>query len=182
MFSDWVLGSCFRLSLFAWITDTFVTIFSRSYAVYIFGNTVNIPVKTKENSFYLIVCKMKQAKTGINIIYKKNWCKTHKFSAVFLIIKPTRSTNFSNLFLEWNSTCFRQFHCPSSGVFYRTHSNDICQHICMTYTIAVCTVKTPDNGERNCPKHVEFHSKNKFDKLVHLVGFIVRNISRCTVT
>jgi hypothetical protein len=28
-------------------------------------------------------------------------------------------------------------------------------------------------GERNCPKHVEFYSKNKFEKLVHLVGFII---------
>ena len=28
--------------------------------------------------------------------------------------------------------------------------------------------------ERNCPKHVEFYSKDKFEKLVHLVGFIVR--------
>jgi len=26
----------------------------------------------------------------------------------------------------------------------------------------------------NCPKHVEFYSKNKFEKLVHLVGFIIR--------
>ena len=34
----------------------------------------------------------------------------------FLIIKPTRCTNFSNLFLQWNSTCFGQFLCPSSGV------------------------------------------------------------------
>ena len=24
------------------------------------------------------------------------------------------------------------------------------------------------------PKHVEFYSKNKFEKLVHLIGFIVR--------
>jgi hypothetical protein len=32
--------------------------------------------------------------------------------------------------------------------------------------------KTRDDGQRNCPKHVEFHSKNKFEKLVHLVGFI----------
>jgi len=40
------------------------------------------------------------------------------------------------------------------------------------YTIAVCTVKTPDDGQRNCPKYVEFYSKNKFEKLVHLVGFI----------
>jgi len=35
--------------------------------------------------------------------------------------------------------------------------------------------KTPDDGQRNCPKHVDFHSKNKFEKLVHLVGFILRN-------
>jgi len=32
----------------------------------------------------------------------------------------------------------------------------------------------PDDGQRNCPKHVEFYSKNKFEKLVHLVGFIIR--------
>jgi len=35
--------------------------------------------------------------------------------------------------------------------------------------------KTPDDGQRNCPKHVEFYSKNKFEKLVHLVGFIIRS-------
>ena len=34
--------------------------------------------------------------------------------------------------------------------------------------------QTPDDGQRNCPKHVEFYSKNKFEKLVHLVGFIIR--------
>jgi len=130
---------------------------------------------------------------------------------VFLIIKPTRCTNFSNLFLEWNSTCFRQFLCPSPGVFHCTYRIRMercsilillasCQQTCMTYTIAVCTVKnswwwtqelsetcrgvpswsclqavskpvwhipllcawwkTPDDGRRNCPKHVEFHSKN----------------------
>ena len=44
----------------------------------------------------------------------------------FLTIKPTRCTNFSNLFLEWNSICFGQFLCPSSGVFHCTHSNGIC--------------------------------------------------------
>ena len=34
--------------------------------------------------------------------------------------------------------------------------------------------KAPDDGQRNCPKHVEFYSKNILDKLVHLVGFIIR--------
>ena len=34
--------------------------------------------------------------------------------------------------------------------------------------------KTPDDGQRNCPKHVELYSKNKLEKLVHLVDFIIR--------
>jgi len=64
------------------------------------------------------------------------------------------SWNKQQLFLEGNSTCFRQFLCPSSGVFslytqqwymsYRydmyTHSNGVC-HTGITYTIAACTVK-----------------------------------------
>jgi len=33
---------------------------------------------------------------------------------------------------------------------------------------------SPDDGQIYCPKHVESYSKNKFDKLVHLVGFIIR--------
>jgi len=118
-------------------------------------------------------------------------------------MKPTRCTNFSNLFLEWNSTLFRQFLCPSSGVFHCTHSSGICRTGLLTackqdqdvpscsylqavskpvwHTPLLCVQrKTPDDGQRNCPKHVEFHSKNKFEKLVHLVGFIVRNLL-CTL-
>jgi len=126
----------------------------------------------------------------------------------FLIIKPTSCISFSNLFLEWNSTCFGEFLCPSSGVFHYTHSNGICHTgfsdtsragsgwnwvpswSCsravskLVWHIPLMCVqwKTPDDGQRNCPKHVEFHSKNKFDTLVHLVGFIIRNLTRCTVT
>ena len=44
----------------------------------------------------------------------------------------------------------------------------------MTYTIDVVQCKTLDDGQRNCPKHVELYSKNKFEKLVYLVGFIIR--------
>ena len=33
--------------------------------------------------------------------------------------------------------------------------------------------KTSDEGQRNCPKHVEFYSKNKFEKLLHLVDFLL---------
>jgi len=45
------------------------------------------------------------------------------------------------------------------------------------YDIHHCCVyneKTADDGQRNCPKHVEFYSKNKLEKLVHPVGFIIR--------
>ena len=118
-----------------------------------------------------------------------------------LIIKPTRCTNFSSLFLEWNSICFEQFLCPLSGIFHYTHRNGICHTGLLTATeqdqdgtvvpswsspqavrrpvwhITLLCVqwKTPDDGQRICPKHVEFHSKNEFEKLVHLVGFIIRH-------
>ena len=29
---------------------------------------------------------------------------------------------------------------------------------CMTYNSAECTVNDPDDGQRKCPKHVEFHA------------------------
>jgi len=41
------------------------------------------------------------------------------------------------------------------------------------YHCCVYSEETPDDGQRNCPKHIEFYSKNKFGKLVHLVGFII---------
>ena len=62
----------------------------------------------------------------------KNPKLTLKGDQAFLIIKPTRCTNYSNLFLEWNSTCFGQFLCPSSGVFHCTHSNGACHTVLQT--------------------------------------------------
>jgi hypothetical protein len=44
------------------------------------------------------------------------WHSEDLASWYILIIKPKRCTNFSNLFLEQNFTCFGQFLCPSSGV------------------------------------------------------------------
>jgi len=124
----------------------------------------------------------------------------------FLVIKPTRCTNFSNLFSERNSTCFGQFLWPWSGVFHCTYGNGIChtglltaceqEHMLLLTSCQLCDIyhtyiqtytavwhipllcvqwKIPDHGQKNCPKHVEFRSENKFEKLVHLVGFIIRN-------
>ena len=49
-----------------------------------------------------------------------------------------------------------------------------CQQTCMTYTIAVCTVKNSwwRTEELSETRSVSF--QNKFEKLVHLVGFIIR--------
>jgi hypothetical protein len=42
------------------------------------------------------------------------------------------------------------------------------------YLLLCIEYQTPDDGQKTCPKYVEFYSKNKFEKLVHLVGFIIR--------
>jgi len=79
-------------------------------------------------------------------MYTQQWCVSYRFA------DSLRAGS------GWNySTCFRQFLCPSSGVFRCTQSDGIChwkwncssilipfascQQTCMTYTIAVCTVK-----------------------------------------
>jgi hypothetical protein len=107
-----------------------------------------------------------------------------------LIINPTRCTtrNISNLFWKWNYTYFGQLLCPSSGVIHCTLSNGICQlkfHKLVkivtnlwnvSWHISLLSVQwiPPDDGQRKCPKIAEFHFENKFEKLVHLVGFIIR--------
>ena len=120
----------------------------------------------------------------------------------FLIIKPTRCTNFSNLFLERNSTCCGRFLSLSSGVFHCTRNDGICytglltaceqdqdgtafhpdlarscQQTCITYTIAVCTVENSWWWTEELSDTCRVSFQNKFEKLVHLVGFIIRKIS-----
>ena len=51
---------------------------------------------------------------------------------LFLFNKTNRRTNFPNLFLSRNSTCFGQYLCPSSGVFHCTFGTDICHAGLMT--------------------------------------------------
>jgi hypothetical protein len=126
-------------------------------------------------------------------------------SPSLFIIKPTRCTDFSNLF--WNETLQVS---DSSSVHYQELST---VHSAMVYVMQICTQLssgtrmelqfypdsaarklsvwrtpllsvqwiTPDNGQRNCPKHVEFHSKiNLRNCCVYLV-LLQRNLSRCTV-
>ena len=50
------------------------------------------------------------------------------------------------------------------------------QQLCMSYTFAgsLRAGSGRNRPDRNCPKNVEFYSKNKSEKLLHLVGFIIR--------
>ena len=95
-------------------------------------------------------------------------------------------------FWNWNSTCFGEFLCPSSGVFHYTQSNGIyhtgwlttCEEgMCFCsqavnkivwYVTLLCIQwKTPNDWQRNCPKHVDFQFENKnFENLVHLFGLL----------
>jgi len=111
-----------------------------------------------------------------------------------LIVKPTRCTNFSNLFLKWTLRV-----SDSSSVHHCTHSTGIChtglqtaceqdqdgtslillascQQTCMTYTIAVCTANNSWWWTEELSKTRRVHLKNKFEKFVHLVGFIIRKL------
>ena len=66
--------------------------------------------------------------------------------------------------------------------FHWTHSNGICHNeISQMGKISVWHIpllwvqwKTPDDGQRNSPKHVEFYYQNKFEKSVPLVGLFIR--------
>jgi hypothetical protein len=93
---------------------------------------------------------------------------TNKICRV-LIIKPTRCTNFSNLFWKWDFVEQDQDAVPS----WSCSSKAVYKPVWHIPLLSVQWI-TPDDGQRNCPKHVEFHFQNKFEKSVHLVGFIIR--------
>jgi hypothetical protein len=55
-------------------------------------------------------------------LYTQQWYMSDRFADS---LRAGSGWDFSNLFLEWNSSCFGQFLCPSSGVFHCTHSKGI---------------------------------------------------------
>ena len=68
---------------------------------------------------------------------------------------------------------FRAVHLSIIRRFFTVHGNGIC-HTSLPTACERDQDVTPDDGRKNCPKHVEFYSKNKFEKLVDLVGFVIR--------
>jgi len=60
----------------------------------------------------------------------------------------------------------------------RNFRPDPARQLCDIYHCCVYSEKSPDDGQRNCPKYVEFYSKNKFEKL----GTAVAQWLKCCVT
>jgi len=85
-----------------------------------------------------------------------------------LIIKPTTCTNFSIYF--WNKT----LHVSDSSSVHRQEIFTV--DTAMVYVIHIpllCVQWNPLTMDRGAVRNiVEFYSKNKFEKLVHLDGFI----------
>jgi hypothetical protein len=57
-----------------------------------------------------------------------------------------------------------------------------CLQTCVTYTVAECTVRNSWWWTEELSETCRVSFPNKFEKLVHLVGFIIRNLSRYTAT
>ena len=70
------------------------------------------------------IVRQAKAHSGLQCQWKmKKKKKKKKIQEKHLLIIKPRCTNFSNLFLEQNCTCFGQVFCPSSGVQHCIHSN-----------------------------------------------------------
>ena len=114
---------------------------------------------------------------------------------IFLFNKTNRRTNFSKFIFVKNFYIFRAVSLPiirSFPLYIRDwfiscKFNDSFQAlpgwsclkdvIKLAWNVPVSNVqwRSPDDGQRNCPKHVEFLDKNKFGKISASVGFIKKN-------
>ena len=97
-------------------------------------------------------------------------CKFHTFFSVHATVhrnkclynKTNQMHQFPKFTPAWNSTCFGQFLCPSSGV-YSLYT----RHWYMSYRFV-------DSFRAEC----RVSCRSKFQKLVHLVGFYYKDTSK----
>jgi hypothetical protein len=117
-------------------------------------------------------CESNSIKT-INEI-KKSSC------SFFFLIKPTDALISQIYFVK--KLCV-------SGSSSAHHQEFSTVHLALVFVIKpTCHIpmphvrwKTPDDGQRNCPKLVDFLDKNKFGKLVCLLVLLKRSTSRVEV-
>ena len=139
-----------------------------------------------------------------HMLEKLIWCCTKLRMCIYVHVTVHRNKNLYNKTNQmhqfpkytpaWNSTCFGQFLCPSSGVYslyaqqwymlysFRTGPGwncssilvllDSCLKTCMTYTIAERTVNKILMMGRGIARNTWGSWQNKLEKLVHLVGLL----------
>jgi hypothetical protein len=141
-----------------------------------------------------LLCRSRHIYAYFNYIWHI-WHSDDRAPWHILIIKPTRFTNFSNfifgiklyMFPTAPLSIIRSFslHTQQWYMTYRfadslragTERNQfrpVPPRIMYDIPLLYVQWKTPDDGKRNCPKHAEFYSRNKFAKFVHLVCFVIR--------
>ena len=78
---------------------------------------------------------------------------------------------------------FRTSSCPLSGATTTAvAASGLPSKLGDSSAVGRGRIGRPDHDQqKTCPKHVDFYSKNKFEKLVRLVGFIIRIVSQCSL-
>ena len=134
----------------------------------------------------------------------KHFNENRNFNSSFLYNETNQMHQFPKFTPACKSTCFGQFLCPSSGVYsqqcymsYRfvdscragTGCNAVPSWFCSkavfkpVWYIPVPSVQCISSWwwEEELPETCRDSCRSKFGKLVHLVGFIIKNLLRCKV-
>ena len=125
-------------------------------------------------------------------LYTQQWYMSYRFAnSLWAVSKhvwhiPYTACKLWAILYFWNKTLHVS---DSSSVhhqqFFTVHTAVVyviqvcqqfvsCQQTCMTYTIAVCTVKNCWWWTEELSETCRVYSKNKFEKVVHLVRFVIR--------
>ena len=105
-------------------------------------------------------------------------CVCLKFRWRCIVINSYNKTKLDALISQiyfWNKT----LHVSDISSVHHQELRASCQQTCMTYTIGVCTVKNSWWWTEELSEICRVLFKNKFEKLVHLVGFIIRTCVCC---
>ena len=99
-------------------------------------------------------------------LHTQQWCISYLLTAC----EQDQDGTFSSILCTAKNSCWWTQELSSVLILLASYQQNMLWHV----PLLCVQRKTPDDEQRNCPKHVVFCSKNKFQKSVRLVGFIVR--------
>ena len=119
-----------------------------------------------ENAFYIYLINKYISLSDICLTVH-HWYKEYG--------QPTRCNNNGLLIIPVSSTCLGKLFCPYSGHKLCITACDIMHSSCNTHS------SVPEDGQNNCPKHVELTGIINKPLLLHLVGCPYYLYQWCTV-